>query len=179
MDIDVVETPEDVAKKSLTEFLARVTKRRERENKLIQWHLDAFTDGGVELPGTVDATWIDCTKYEYDAEYNSTINVPATLAFLSAATKYAKSRGCEIKKKYDETDFEVMVTLPKAEDGSEPYAISMRYYARRTAVCERKVVGQKVIPASVIDERIEDVVEWECKPISLLGFDAAVDAASA
>jgi hypothetical protein len=157
--------------KVLVDHLARIQRNRERENKIIQYHIDAYVDGGVELPYQGDATWHNVSKYSYDEKGDYTLNVNETLTQLSLIAKYAKGVGCAVEKKYDTDDFELKVTLPKQHE-DDP-SVVVRYYAKRDAVCEKKVIGTKVIPASVTPERIEEIVEWDCKPVSLLGFDAS------
>lgn len=41
--------------------------------------------------------------------------------------------------------------------------VEVKVYSHREAVCEKKVVGTRVIAAS--PEREVEVVEWECEPI--------------
>jgi hypothetical protein len=50
--------------------------------------------------------------------------------------------------------------------------IEARFVFTRDQICEAKVVGQKyqeerVIPAHIIPGRMVDVVEWDCKPLSV------------
>jgi hypothetical protein len=40
--------------------------------------------------------------------------------------------------------------------------ITLEYVFFRDQVCTKRVVGTKVIPAKLIPERIEEIVEWDC-----------------
>lgn len=62
---------------------------------------------------------------------------------------------CE--KEWDESFLRVVKTFPS---GAKITALFNRY-----EVCTRKVVGQRVIPRQVTEERLVDVVEWECGPV--------------
>ena len=45
----------------------------------------------------------------------------------------------------------------------------------RSSICERKVVGKKIVPAkAAVEEHEEDVVEWVCPPSFLETFQEAV-----
>jgi hypothetical protein len=76
-------------------------------------------------------------------------------AFARAMGKVAKEYGDEL------------VTLSKDFD----CLLQLKIHANRGAVCERVVVGTKIIPAEpkrVIPaqpERVEELVEWHCTPV--------------
>lgn len=61
---------------------------------------------------------------------------------------------CE--KKYDSTFFYVI---------GEFGPISLKFSWYRSEVCERRVVGKKLVPAHYTPEREEEIVEWDCHPI--------------
>jgi hypothetical protein len=85
---------------------------------------------------------------------------------------FAKAAG-KAEKKY--TDSEIQVAL------YFPGGLMVRYDSPRDKVCERVVVGTKIIPAYtlparaaavVIPEKVEEIVEWHCH--SLLEEEAHV-----
>jgi hypothetical protein len=53
-------------------------------------------------------------------------------------------------------------------------SIRHRLYVERKMVCERNVVGTKIVP-----EHEEEIVEWVCKPILAEGTEVAEDSVSA
>jgi hypothetical protein len=83
----------------------------------------------------------------------------------SAMASVARMMGtCD--KKYVDTLF----SLTKDFGGGA----TMRAFFSREAVCVKKVIGQKLVPAEpevlipAKPERLEDIVEWECSEPSLL-----------
>ena len=43
--------------------------------------------------------------------------------------------------------------------------LKLRFYFNREEVCERKVIGTKLVPEYIYPAHIEDIVEWECHPL--------------
>lgn len=48
--------------------------------------------------------------------------------------------------------------------------LDLKINCKREQICERKVVGtrnvpEKIVPAQVIPAHIEEIVEWECRPV--------------
>lgn len=154
---------------ALRDFVNRVGDKRERENVYINWHMDAFVEGGIPLPYSVDASYHNVSVHgEYNRETGeSPLDVEATLDVLAKCVKFARERDMKVEKNYDSSDFEVCVTLDQEK------WIKVRYHAPRDAVCTKRIVGTKVIPAKMIPESIEEVYEWDCEPVSLLARDTA------
>lgn len=157
----------------LSGYLERAAKKRRRESALSAWHIKAYTDtnGEIDLPYSHTETWISVTVSDSvrdeEGKWTWPINTERTLANLANVAKYAsKMPGVKVKKEYDRSDFELHVTIPALREGDDD--ITVVYYASRETVCERKVVGTKVIPAQVTAERVEEIVEWDCKHVSLL-----------
>jgi len=154
------------------EFNERVGKERKRYDKIVSFHLNMYvvSDGGVKLPYSGDETYINVNQYEKDedgyvASYDN-IDTEATLAYLSVVAKAASKLQSDgqiesVEKKYD-SDFRLTITI-----SNDPH-IKVHYTAEREAVCTKKVVGHKVVPAYTSPERVEEVVEWDCQKVSLL-----------
>jgi hypothetical protein len=156
----------------------KLYKLHDKQRLIAKWHVKLFeaTDGDVELPWNPVDDWVYLTVSEYkdvpaptednpDAvERKYVTNVDASLAKLSSVAKFAaKSSMVQgIEKKYTDSDFKLIITLD--ED------TTIRYNVSREAVCTKRVVGTKILPAT--PEREVEEVEWDCKPISLLGFNA-------
>jgi len=43
--------------------------------------------------------------------------------------------------------------------------ITLKFVFEREAVCVKRVVGTKEIPAQFIQAHTEEIIEWECEPI--------------
>jgi len=156
----------------------KLYKLHDKQRLIARWHVKVFegTNGAVELPWSPVEDWIFLTVSEYkdvpaptednpDAvERKYVTNVEASLAKLSSVAKFAAKSSMvqSIEKKYTDNDFKLIIKLD--ED------TTVRYNVSRDAVCTKRVVGTKVIPAQ--PEREVEEVEWDCKPISLLGFNA-------
>ena len=149
----------------LKDFLARQAKRQATDARVAAWHIQAHVEGGVKLPYDPFDNWINVNvwsteegKYEIDAE--------ASLDALAHIVQFAsKQPGVTIEKRYGSSDFDLEITLP--DD------VTIRYYANREAVCTKKVVGYKDIPEKVTPARREEIVEWDCEPVSLLARNLA------
>lgn len=160
-------TTTEVEATPLSRYQERVAKSRFEFDTLVKWHLEAHTQGGVELPHSPASSYCDMlvstSEYnEEESKWESIIDADATIGRLSKVVKFARSRGHKVEKNYD-SDFNVVVTI------NEEPRIAVTYYAKRDVVCEAKVIGKKVIPAQVIPERVVDEIEWECTKVSLLG----------
>lgn len=169
-------------------YLDNAKRKRLRESALSMWHMKLYigTKGEVELPWSIDETWTNLTvtdtvRDEETGNYSYPVNEQKTLARLAAVAKYAaKQDGVTVEKKYDSKDFELKVTIPvpggtKQYTEDEQDTATLTYYASRELVCTKVVVGYEVIPARTTEEQVKEIVEWDCKPISLLGFDAATE----
>lgn len=173
-------------KTDLQKFVDRVNAERARFNAIVNWHTElyAHSNGVVPLPYGGDNCYNGLTVSEYktvhkptdenpDAtDYENVVDIQASLARIAAVAKFAVSKKADVEKKYDDAgSFELIITIPGPNDRT----IKLYYSVSRETVCEKKVTGQKVIPASFTPEKIVDVVEWDCKPVSLLGFDASAE----
>ena len=168
----------------LEEYQARVNKDRATYNAIVGWHLTAFSAAGLKLPYTPDTTYIsvdfstpvypdnkkpvevteDNTRgWEYD--WSTNLDTEAILDYLKKVVKFARKQGYAVEKDYSH-NFTVQVTIP-ADERKGHKDIVLRYYCDRETVCTKKVVGTKVVPAAVIPERIEEIVEWDCEKIAL------------
>lgn len=152
----------------LADFQDRIADQRARFNRAATWHLEALQNGNITPPYRGDETWLNVTEYDYEGTKDTNpnygkVDVEATQLILAKVIKYATKVGAKVEKRYDTHDFNVEVT---ATDG-----FSIHYYASRETVCERKVIGTKVIPAITTAERIEEIVEWECEKVSFLAID--------
>jgi len=169
-DTDVTEPTE------LERYFERIRKAEARFTTLVNWHTEVYM--AIEhtdlLGGSVDSTYVNVAQYEPRPEYpnegwNDTpvLNVDETLKLMAKITRFARSKGYEVTKDYDSSDFNLRIKL------GDEFGYAVTYYCKRDAVCTPKVVGKKVIPAKPAEPpRVEDVIEWECSKISLLGFDA-------
>jgi hypothetical protein len=145
------ETPEKVDDR-ITDYQADLAKARNRFDTITQWHIEAMM-AVPELPlPYVDANTVYCNVEDEDGK----IDVPATKSLLRKVSKFALSKGYEVKKDYS-YDFSVKVILK-----DEYPRISVSYSVDRAAVCTKRVVDTKVVPARTIPEKIEEVVEWDC-----------------
>lgn len=89
--------------------------------------------------------------FSYDDETHG--EVKNTLATLARNIK----KHAKVEKKFSDFDFELVI---KPREDSR---VTLKLTAHRDAVCTKKVVGTKVIPA--LPSRVVDVVEWECEPL--------------
>lgn len=163
-------SPDDNA--DIRDYHKRAAKKRARQNRISQWHLELYiaSEGLIELPHDDNETYVLCTVSHWNPETRkSDIDEKATIAKLSAVTKFALSQGAKVEKKYDH-DFSLQLELtePDPIDTDRDLSISFNYYADREAVCTKKVVGHKVVPATSSPARVEEVIEWDCNPVSLL-----------
>ena len=84
------------------------------------------------------------------------------------ARNFAKAFG-KAEKEYGDTLFEMSKHFGAG--------IRVRFLAHREAVCERVVLDRKIVPAFIVParegytepERVEEVVEWRCEPITAGG----------
>lgn len=168
----------------LEDFQQRVNRDRTRYNKIVAWHLQAFSSAGITLPYTPDSTYIsvefknpvypdyhkpvptddDPNAWEYC--WDTTLDEPQIIEVLSKVAKFARSMGYKVEKDYD-NNFSLNVTLPGIEDSETDKPVTLHYYCDREAVCVKKVIGTKVVPAHTTPERIEEIVEWDCQKIAL------------
>lgn len=144
----------------LTFFQKRVADQRERLSLLTEWHLQAYTEAGVDLPYNGDDSYINANRWVDNGEgrYEGGVNAEATIDYLSKIVKFARSKGKQVLKNYS-GDFTIEVVI-----STEP-EISVNYYASRETVCTKKVTGTEVIAARTIPEQIKETVEWECEKL--------------
>lgn len=136
---------------TLEDFLAEAAFKRQKEDIRFHWHIRAFSEADIPLP------WEGTDSYNYvEGETEE-----ETLAILGRVARFAVENHLDVEKSYDH-DFQLKVTVSQ-----EPRVV-IRYSANREAVCTKKVVGTKKIPAHTIPERTEDIVEWDCPKVSLL-----------
>ena len=170
----------------LEEFQATAKIDRANYNAIVSWHLQAYSSAGIPLPYRPNATSItvdfsdpvypdnrkpeptedDPENWVYD--WSRKIDESKTIEMLSKVTKFARQCGYKVEKDYD-YDFSIIVTIPAvANEKSLAYhpEITISYNCDREAVCVKKVVGTKVVPAHTTPERIEEVVEWDCQKIA-------------
>lgn len=140
-------------------FIDRATKTRQRNEQIFNWHIKA-ADAGLPLPYDYDDTYISANVYDTDNEDSKwEINVEKTLDLLAKIVQYATEQGLAVTKSYD-YNFDVRIELN--DD------VEIHYTAQREAVCVKKVVGTKIVPAKVTEEREEEIIEWECEKIAFL-----------
>lgn len=152
---------------SLTEvqkMQGRLEEHFAKERTVAQWHIELHEATGYELPYLGNDTWITCNVWVYPEEGDSYVDEDETVKKLATALNYAVSRGYEVEKKYDDNYFRIIVMI-----STEPW-IRITYNADRKVVCVPKVVGQKLVPAStvVVEEHVEDIIEWECEKLSFM-----------
>jgi hypothetical protein len=149
---------------SITDFLSRKAEAQARDEAVATWHIEAHLGYCVPLPYSHDDTWINVNHYDEDYE----IDTQKSLDNLASIARLCADKHLALGKEYD-SDFNLVVEVPMPIGGTA----TIRYYADREAVCKKKVVGTKTIPARVVPEREEEIVEWECEPISLLARSQA------
>ena len=143
----------------LTTFIDRATKSRNRNEQIFNWHVKAG-QAGIPLPYDYDDTYTSINVYDYENEDNKwEINVEKTLDMIAKVVQFATDNGYEVTKSYN-YNFDVCIIVN--DD------VEVHYTAQRESVCTKKVVGTKVIPAKVTEERIEEEIEWECEKIAFL-----------
>jgi hypothetical protein len=178
---------DEATTQKLEEYQQRVTRDRKHFDKIVAWHLQAFSSAGIDLPYNVDATYVSVdfnNPVWPDWKKPSEVNEDGTpnprgwvycwdkvrdeekiIKHLSKVAKFARSMGYKVEKNYDH-DFSINVTLPGVENSDTDKDVTIRYYTDREAVCVKKVVGTKVVPAQTTPERIEEVIEWDCQKIA-------------
>lgn len=151
----------------LNAFLVRKATFQAREEAIATWHLNAFVNGGIDLPYSHNETWVNVNVYEKQDDGGWVIDPEATLDRLAAIADFvASSDGVEAEKKYDASGFfELVVDLGEAT--------KVRYVADRESVCTKKVTGYKDVPEKITPARREEIVEWECDPVSLVARSKA------
>lgn len=85
----------------------------------------------------------------------------------------AATAGIKAEKSYTDENFSLILRLGNRDRWSSD--INLYFSTKREEVCERVVVGKKLVPEKIIPEqhtpsRIEpahevDVVEWKCSPL--------------
>lgn len=170
----------------LEDFQNRVKRDRNRYNKIVAWHLQAFSTAGITLPYTPDTTYISVEfktpvyeDYHKPVEvtednakgweycWDTVLDVPQIIETLKKVAKFARSQGYKVEKDYD-NNFSLKVTLPGIEDSDIDKEITLNYYCDREAVCVARPTGEfKITPAYTTPERIEEVIEWDCDKIAL------------
>jgi hypothetical protein len=94
---------------------------------------------------SVTSEWNSETQeYEYD-QFATADNLRKIARAAAPVEKFADDYAYGLKRKFGKL-------------------IELRWQANRKAVCERKQVGTKVVPAYSTPERIEPVYEYNCKP---------------
>jgi hypothetical protein len=172
----------------LEDFQQRVKRDRKRYNKIVAWHLQAFSTAGITLPYTPDTTYISvehknpvyedykkpvevdptnpATAKGWEYCWDTTLDVPQIIETLSNVAKFARSQGYKIEKDYD-NNFSLKVTLPGVKDDDTDKDVTLHYYCDREAVCVARPTGQfKITPAHTTPERVEEIVEWDCQKIA-------------
>lgn len=145
---------------NLNDFLTRKAELEARANAVASWHIQAYVEGGVPLPWTPAEAYMNVNVYD---ENSGEVDREASLEVLANIAAYCTKQGVAVMKEYD-YDFTLRIELEVA--GQRP--VTIEYSADREAVCVKKVVGTKVVPAKTTPERTEEIVEWECEPVSLL-----------
>lgn len=174
----------------MIEFNSRMQRSFEEQRVVAEWHRNLWvnSNGKVDLPHKHGDTYIYATKrfpskwisedgtehddWEPHCKYKQgEVDYDGTVAYLSLITKTAKSiySNLLVEKKYDEDTFRVKFTLPiSMEDGSDE-KVTISYNVKREAVCKKKVTGTRHVEEHVTPAHDEEIVEWECEPVSLLG----------
>jgi len=170
-----VSTEVEVEPTELERYFDRIRKSEKRFATIVNWHTNLHVATGEDelLPYSVDGTYNNVSQFDENPEekYSQGIfNEERTLNLLAKVVKYARSMGYDVEKDYQYDNFTVKVWLDR-----EAW-ITVEYYTKREAVCEAKVVGQKVVPAKPAEPpKVVDVIEWECSKLSLLGLANQLD----
>lgn len=139
--------------------------RRLTLGKAMEEIADLIMTPGIGLPYQA-SYYINVTAYHpWKTGVPQAIDVEATRKNLARVVQTARQKGWEVEKKYDDSYFRIVVTTPSGG--------KLDFNANRESMCERKVVGTKVIPAQ--EARTEDIVEYDCNRISLLSLDVGVE----
>jgi len=131
-----------------------------RDEAVALWHVQAHTEAGIDLPWSYNEAWQNMNVYTDEGE----IDRDATLDRLAAVLAYAsRVDGATVTKSYSH-DFELSIEVER--EGQPKFTV--RYYGDRESVCTKRVVGIKTVPEKITPAREEEIVEWECEPVSLL-----------
>jgi hypothetical protein len=152
----------------LSKYQERVAKERAKFDATILWHMHAYQEEGIELPYDPADRYIYATVQNWDdekAEY--IVDEEATVQKLARIAKLARRLGFAVKKDYS-ANFTLEIKLMDR--------CVVRYNANREAICTKKVVGTKIVPAYTSPERVEEIVEWDCEKLSLLAVDTDQEA---
>lgn len=144
----------------LSEDAALLQKRYDADAQLADLRRIVLHDD-IDLGYSAVSTTAQCTVHDYKLEESPYIDEAATRAKMAKALRALRSMGAtNIEKDYDDYYFKVTVTMPSG--------LKFKLQSDRAAVCVKKVVGQKFVPATTYEARYEDIVEWECVPVSLM-----------
>jgi hypothetical protein len=138
----------------IKDYIERADKKRQEQDEIEKWHLRIHAEAGIKLPYFPFDTYVSANVYN-DETYE--LDVDATLDNLARIVQYGTDNAISVEKDYGHS-FQVRVKIADR--------VTINYNAERDAVCTKKVVGTKVIPAQ--PERVEDEVEWECEKIAFL-----------
>jgi hypothetical protein len=133
----------------------------------------------------VQAAWLDAASHGIEVPYNavrggdynnvavysivedeeartseSVFDEEATRKEFARVVKWARSKKYAVRKDYTYDDFNIYVKI--SDD------LELNFYSTRKAVCTKRVVGTKVIPATT-----REIVEWDCDRIAFT--DLATD----
>jgi len=161
-------------------YLDRIRKHEIRFAKIVNWHTGLILMTGEDelVPNCVDGTYNSVSQFDPKLDEDGNVlkyqqgefNEERTLNLLAKVVKYAKSLDLKVEKDHSGDDFQVKVWLDQEE------WLYIIYYCKREAVCEAVVTGQKVIPAKPAEPpKVVDVIEWECRKISILGLADKLD----
>lgn len=179
----------------LATFFTRINTSLRRQQALAAWHIGMFAKsvGKIELPYSHNDTYMDAskhyegywavdgvqvTRFTAAAKWVSELNVEATVEYLALVMKTARSLypGLFIEKKYNNTDFNLKFTIPINAPDGQTEKVELTYYAKREAVCKKKVVGTEQVPEKVIPAHTKEIVEWDCEPVSLRAVGEKLEA---
>ena len=156
----------------LADFTKRLNDDRQKMETLAGWHMSLYeatkdSETPISLPWNADDTFLNANVYDYDSEtYKSELNLEKSLAAIALVAKFASNQpNVQVTKKYDDRDFELHISVPSLD---ETTTYDLNYFCKREAVCTKRVVGTKEVPEQVIPARTEEVVEWDCTPVSLI-----------
>lgn len=88
---------------------------------------------------------------------------------VTCADKDQFREACRLLGTFQKTVDDTYFNAKRYFDGG----VSIEVYIERAKVCQRRVVGKRLIPEKVIPAREEEIVEWECTPSVLTAMPAA------
>ena len=117
----------------------------------------------IEIPwdAASGGNYVNVAVFEEDEETgNPELNEDKTKVEFAKIIKWARSKGYEVEKKYDDDTFNLWI------DPKDDLVWKLNFYSTRQVVCTKRVVGTKVVPA-----KVQEIVEWDCEKIAFSAMD--------